>query len=308
MFSSSVFGQVNLVPNFSFEQYDTCPNNEGQIERAVGWLNFGGTFQAPSTPDYYNACNSGNWNVPNGSYAHQIAFTGVAYAAIVTFASLYREYIGIELNQTLSIGQKYFISLQTCMAEALGQGCPSNKIGLRLSTVPYSWPKPLTPDNFAHVYEDSIINDSINWHLIKGSVIADSAYKYLIVGNFFNEANTDTIKYNSNSYVSYYIIDDVCLSTDSLLCAGTTSINTHEAILVELFPNPASDYINIKFAKAEYAEILIHDVFGKLVYIGNILGENRKIIDLSFLSEGCYFIRINSKKEGKTITKKIIKI
>jgi hypothetical protein len=297
------------VPNFSFEQYDTCPDHEGQIERALGWLNFGGTLQGPATPDYYNACNSGNYNVPNGGQAHQSAASGQAFSAIATFyPNVYREYIGIELSQALIIGQQYFISFQTCMGEALGVGCPSNKLGIRLSTLSYSLAQPLLPDNFAHVFTDSIINDSINWQTVKGSIIADSAYNYLIIGNFYDNNHTDTIQFNSNSYASYYLVDDVCLSTDSVLCAGITSIKSIETFSIEVFPNPVSDYLTLKFPKLENAEIVIYDVCGQILFKGKMNNESGKIVDVSFLSQGYYFLRVNLKTDGKSIIKKIIKI
>jgi len=43
-------GQINLVPNPSFESYTACPNNAATISFATGWLNFG------QTPDYFNSC------------------------------------------------------------------------------------------------------------------------------------------------------------------------------------------------------------------------------------------------------------
>ena len=34
---ANVKAQVNLVPNPSFEDYDTCPDFTSQISRAIGW-------------------------------------------------------------------------------------------------------------------------------------------------------------------------------------------------------------------------------------------------------------------------------
>ena len=48
---ASVKGQ-NLVPNPSFELYDTCPNAQDQIEYATGWHKYSEWL---TTPDYFNA-------------------------------------------------------------------------------------------------------------------------------------------------------------------------------------------------------------------------------------------------------------
>jgi hypothetical protein len=44
----------NLVPNGSFEQYDTCPTNVNgtSLQYANSWVN-----PNAGTPDYYNACD-----------------------------------------------------------------------------------------------------------------------------------------------------------------------------------------------------------------------------------------------------------
>ncbi len=181
------------------------------------------------------------------------------------------------------------------MAEALGHGCPSNKIGMRLSTVAYSWPNPLLPDNFAQVYTDSIVNDSVNWHFIHGSVIADSAYQYLMLGNFFDDVNTSISNQSSGTF-AYYYIDDVCLSTDSTLTANySTKINT---ISIEnrlnIFPNPANNLLVIEnLTKNEKYEI-IH-IMGEIVKQG-ICNGNKISIDVSDLSNGLYFVMVREKK------------
>lgn len=310
---SILYSQVciaqNLVPNPSFENYDTCPDFEGQIERALGWLNFGGTLQGPATPDYYNGCSIGAWNVPNGGLCHQSAFNGSAYSAIYTFApNVYREFVGVRLNQNLIIGLKYFVSIQICMGENFNSGCPSNKIGIRFSTIPFSLADPLVPDNFAHVYTDSIINDSINWHTVHGSFIADSTYQYLILGNFFDEAHTDTIRFNSNSYYSYYLIDDVCVSIDSTVCPIISNVTSNELELTDLYPNPVGKSLTIVFNSLENAEILIYNMLGQVLKKIEMKNERKKTIEVAEFKNGYYYLKINYKNKLITTNKKFIKI
>src|SRR5271157_5345469 len=70
----------NLVPNPSFEQYDTCPNSSGQINYAKYWFQGG-----PGNPDYFNICSStlpypGNqFSVPQNAWGYQFAYEGNAY-------------------------------------------------------------------------------------------------------------------------------------------------------------------------------------------------------------------------------------
>ena len=50
-FASQLKAQVNLVPNPSFEEYDTCPDLLDRVQYATHWMNFG------NSPDYYNSCS-----------------------------------------------------------------------------------------------------------------------------------------------------------------------------------------------------------------------------------------------------------
>src|SRR6202008_3535364 len=74
----------NLVPNFSFEQHDSCPNMQDQIHYALGWKKCSDSL---STPDYYNACSS-TYGIPYSSFIHQDDHRNCsAYIGLITFSS-----------------------------------------------------------------------------------------------------------------------------------------------------------------------------------------------------------------------------
>lgn len=55
-----------------------------------------------------------------------------------------------------------------------------------------------------------IITDRVNWVTVVDTFVADSAYTNLIVGNFQNDANTDTLRLSGTAGpVAYYYIDSV---------------------------------------------------------------------------------------------------
>jgi len=217
--------QFNLVPNPSFETFTNCPTTLSMIGNATGWSSYRGS------PDYYNACNtsSNSLGVPNNLAGYQNAQDGEAFAGLVAYSTggLAREYMGAQLVQTLSIGQTYFVSFYVSLAEfnsLTAQYVPSNKIGVRFSTVPFEGSDPPLPNetpapinNFANVFTNTIISDTLVWTKIQGSFVADSAYKYIAIGNFFDDANTDTI-YRPNGVYSYFFIDNICVSTSSTSC------------------------------------------------------------------------------------------
>ena len=123
----------NLVPNPSFEEYTTCPDNYYMLP--TDW------YSCSGTPDYFNSCDStGDYSVPNNGDGNQIAFNGVGYVGLYTvYYSFmngdYKEYIGCLLKTPLIIGAKYYISFYVSLADI--SNCASNNIGLLFSTKSY---------------------------------------------------------------------------------------------------------------------------------------------------------------------------
>lgn len=245
-----VTAQTNLVPNPSFEVYIQCPDNisgigDDQISRASGWQTY------RETPDYYNTCGS-IWNVsvPNNQTGFQYPHTGNAYSGLATYYIIgeYREFIGAQLSSSLLIGQKYYLSFYVSLAGKQGASMASNNIGARFHNNPYNYVNAAPINNFAHLSCNSLITDTTNWSFITGSFIADSAYSYISLGNFFDDSNTDTLRIDDNPFTGYYYIDDVCVSTDSIYAGNWTKAN--DLLILEkkiiLFPNPFTDMIYIK--------------------------------------------------------------
>jgi hypothetical protein len=292
--------QVNLVQNPSFEEYSSCPFYQGQIEYATGWYNFG------YTPDYFNTCSTNsNFSTPYNMCGYQNPATGNAYAGIYTYSTPQppidiniREFIGTELSSSLSIGTKYFVSFKVALAIDQNQrfNHASNKIGLLFTNNFYSIDNPLTITNFAHIYEDDIITDTTNWTIISGSFVADSAYRYAVIGNFFDDFQTsisqiqDTISDKS----AYYLIDDVTISTDSL-----SALENHKKFsFMKIYPNPTfSKNITIETTlEINSFKLYITDLYGNEIKYIDILA-NKTQINLENLNQGVYFIVFKDKEK-----------
>jgi len=299
----------NLVGNPSMEDYSQCPYQEDQVPFATGWQNW------CLTPDYLNVCSSSQVvGVPyNLSSNYQYAATGQGFCGffayyssmfIVNHTKNVRENIARQLDTPLVIGTKYFVSIKVNPVITNGQNCTCDKIGVLFTTKSFaqyandSITTPLTK-NFAHVYSDQIITDSANWSTIKGSFIADSTYEYIVIGNFFDDAHTDSMFMvpNTNWCWSYYFVDDVCVSADSLTCGVPTFIS--EVISKESFkilPNPAFNSITLQFHDQHFWRgINGIDVYNEEGF--NVLHFNKlsvsQSIDVSGILPGIYWLRIS---------------
>jgi hypothetical protein len=303
LLSQLCFAQ-NLVPNPSFEDTVACPTGGGQVNLATGWSSYA------HTPDYCNSCNTSFIGIPSNQWGYQYPRTGNAYTGLICYMSIVsnlREYIGIQLNQSLSIGQEYFVSFYVAMSfNVQGQrfGIAADKIGVRLSTTGYSSSNPIPTTNYAHIYSNSIISDTVNWTKVSGYFIADSAYNYLSIGNFFQDSFTSYIVLDTSAWYSYYYIDDICLSTDSLECYFTTEgiPEQNDNLPILLFPNPAHDRIEIK--GNEIQSLVLFDILGRTVYQNNYKIISPLKINTSGFPRGIYLIK--AKTKNKTLIQKII--
>lgn len=205
-------GAQNLVLNPSFETYTACPNSASQLSKSSFWYGTNGSS------DYFNSCAPSVVNVPNTIYGYQTARTGNAYAGgyfINGYGSNYREYVqNTWFSVPLVSNNCYFIKFYvSCASKVINFAC--NNIAAQLSVLGYTtnftgFPATTyTPQ--IYLIHNPIITDSLNWIEIGGIYTATGGENHITIGNFKNDANTDTVRtgYGTINNVAYYFIDDV---------------------------------------------------------------------------------------------------
>jgi hypothetical protein len=270
---------------------------------ATGWQSF------RESPDYFNSCDNGSTfpalGVPQNAIGYQAAFDGDAYIGLVCFhanGDSSREYAGVQLTSPLTIGSKYYVSFYVSLADSLGGNCATNKIGIKFSTIPFTENTPAPVNNFAHVFSQSIISDMQNWTPVFGSFIADSAYSYLIIGNFFTDAFTDSA--NCFPSYSYYYVDNICVSTDSLDCPVVTLVHEYnQSNLCSIYLNSENE-LNIISMNNIVRQVEIYNIAGQAILTDNNAVLQNKKISLKNISKGVYICKIYSN--NKLYVKKII--
>ncbi len=287
----------NLVPNGSFEDYNKCPNADDQVNKTIGWTSYG------QSPDYFNSCDQLNlYGVPLNELGYQKAAKGKAYCGIFTFGSVvqnYREFIGAKLLNPLIVGNKYYLSLKVCLAE--NSDCASDKLGISFSGIPNSFSSPTPIKNNASIYSHSIITDTLNWTIISGAFIADSTYKYIIIGNFFQDNQTNTNRLLGNYCNAYYFIDDICVSTDSFACELSIFTNNKSENDFKIFPNPASEQIYLEIN--DEFDYSLNNIIGQKIIYNHSNGQSN--INISQIPSGIYFLEINCRNK-KIVKKQLI--
>lgn len=282
----------NLVPNPSFE--DTLPNPVWN-----GWIESDCALWKTSLPGNAAYLNDSNPIVPGVASLLQIPRTGNAWADIYTNASAFgqpdeRELIQIQLTEPLISGKKYCLSFWVSLYDQCNYQC--NSFGAMVSD------SFLTNSNSILNYTPTINNDgTINplgsdttWTEISGTFIANGGEQYLIIGNFKNDATSDTVYLGSRflgADFSIYLIDDVSL----YLCEDSVINST---IIIPNAFSPNGDGTN-DFFLPQYANLKTYHctVFNRW---GNIVFETSEISNVwngqyngSDCAEGVYYYVID---------------
>ena len=270
----------NLVPNPSFEQADTCWPFSGFYyphEGPDGWYSGG------HSPDYFQgpdcAAYGSDYSAPLNHLGFQYAQDGVCHAGVITYDHPipWREYLVVELIEPLVLGTTYYASFYANAAWGGTATYPyahlaSSKVGMRFTMEPNQWewgdPVPTTV-NYAHVYYPQILADTVDWILVSGSFVADSAYRYVMVGNHFNNAQTDTLPLGStiNPPMSYTYIDNVCVTSTPSGCPLSAGVSALFMDAPVLFPNPISTMVTVSGVPAG-ARAAVFDALGRWVWMG----------------------------------------
>lgn len=215
----------NLVPNSSFETYSACPTSSSQIENATGWKysrNFG---------DYLNSCATSIYaDAPTNYFGFQQPATGQAYVGGLQYGSFssgyisdLREFFYIPLTSPLNIGTTYYVSFKVSLAD--NSEYAVNNIGAQFVNA-YNTNFPI--NNTAHVYSTSVISDKTDWVTISGTFVPTMSYSGLMLGNFFDDANTTVTFVGSSTnigYNAYYFFDNIYVATTPLLAITLTEIS-----------------------------------------------------------------------------------
>ncbi len=309
----------NLVPNPSFEDYDYCPPGTGNFISSTFEPNVQNWDSWAISPDYFHVCSNdleGFAGVPTNAWGYQWPVSGVAFSAVITYMHNLvdgREYIASQLITPLTPGTSYYVMyhIAHCDSQPLTR-CATNRFGLKFfkdpsygSGIPPDLPA-LPPPNEADVEYNEMLTDTANWTLVEGWFTADDSYDWIALGNFYDDANTDTTQFGLEGYcLGLYYIDNVCIGLSPEDCEYLlTDGRQHTNYQVNIFPNPSFDVVSLR-ANKRMISIKVVDTMGRLILQSNPFTENIRL-EISDWAKGMYFIEIEWD-DYQVSTSKIIK-
>ncbi len=207
-FSSAVFAQDNLVPNYSFENYSACPTGADELSNTTDWY-----AANKEIPDYFNSCQllSSTYGVPFTIHGYQPARTGGAYIGLQVYGAVpdRREYIQVQLSSSLKQDTDYLIEFYVNLANnsslaitEIGAYLSSNPVNdTSAATLPYS-PQVVSANS-------AFLSDTANWIKVSGTYTALGGERFITIGNFKDDSATDTLRVSASPSFSYYFVEDV---------------------------------------------------------------------------------------------------
>lgn len=294
----------NLVPNPGFEEADSCSDQLPPFVGIHDWYSVNGS------PDHLRSCLPyGDFRgLPMNFFTYQEPFEGESCAGVYTYwqngQTEYREWIMAPLLSPLVAGQTYYCSFRANAAFGGNHTYPqhwlsNDKVGMRFTTMLMpQWnvgdPFP-TPPNHAHIIYPHILSDTVGWTLVSGSFVADSAYQYVLIGQFFSNAFTDTLHFSPQGVPWYWLpraytlVDAVCVSPTPDGCDMAQSVGEVRPTGPVVFPNPARDHVVVAQRAGAEAEVL--DAVGRLLWQGRITSD-RWVMEVGSWARGAYVLRM----------------
>ncbi|MEM9648483.1 MAG: OmpA family protein [Bacteroidota bacterium] len=212
----------NLVHNGGFEDFVECPIKMSNLNRDTEY------WSAPTlgTTDYFNECSKTKLGIPMNFKGKQEAYEGNAYAGLYLFAPKdYREYIQVELMETLKKGHRYRLSLSLSLSEksdgaVMDMGAVFSQKPLSIHTKRQLSNAVLASarSKTTHAKQFSatgFYDDKKEWIRVSLDIVAKGFETNLVLGNFKSNGGTHYLdfgnKTTSGEGYSYYYLDDVSL-------------------------------------------------------------------------------------------------
>lgn len=167
-------------------------------------------------------------------HGRQPPYEGNVMVGLYTFSYSgggdYREYVEVELQSAMQVGETYYCEMHVSRAENFAMS--SNNIGMYFSDQRVYQGNYQFINVTPQINYDKVITDTNGWVKVSGEIVATSPLKFLTIGNFFSNADTKTELLpdpTGKSSAAYYFVDVVIVRKgkarqviDTVMCEGDT--------------------------------------------------------------------------------------
>ncbi len=238
--SIPISGQDNLIPNGSFDDSVKC----GSTSTIAHW------FVPQNDPvNVNNLCSYIDWwrfikDKKSGINGTQCGFIETFYSGFAD-DNIYsgRLYLAVKLIKPLEAGKQYYFEMYLRSVDTFPNKKLVNTIFTNGQDISFTKELPLfdfvMPRNYLQLKPVAVtpLYADYDWHKFSHCFIADGSERFLIIGNFRNDVNTETKntgKQNPNfpnGRIANYAVDDVVLTPMEINLSDTSLCNKDTLLL-----------------------------------------------------------------------------
>ena len=245
-------------------------------------------------------------DLPLNGWTFQYAWDGDAYVGMYAYdggSDEYREYIGVELIEPLQVGCTYHLRFRLNPAYGgtywlVNGGGACNNMGMLFTMHSNEWTDVSEPPfpyrNFAHLRSEVPVVDTLAWTVVEGEFIADSAYRYVVLGNFYPDNLTDGFA-NGDSWtdITYYLVDGVEVIP---ITSGCNGVGMEDLSAEEPSIRMVNGMVSIHWRHGPFS-IRIVDAVGRMV-VEERSGSGGSIETAYPATPGLYSVQVRSKERS----------
>ena len=240
---NSVVAQNDLVENGSFEDTKGKIKKAGAINLAVGWIS-----PTKTGADLYSDKIPEKLGVPDNFNGKEDAYDGSNYAGFSAFSYGNKEprtYVSSRLALPMRKGQKYCVKFYVSLSESSKYGC--NNIAANFSKKQYNMDvdKNIVAESHVTQTHNEVFDELFGWSEVCGTYIAEGGERFLTIGNFETNGNTENVRIKkpssfkgSQGIRAYYYLDNISveLIEDENDCACETDADTKTSFVYDVSP------------------------------------------------------------------------
>ncbi len=225
-----------------------------------------------------------------------IPLFGEGYIGLHVYSTIFigREFATVELIQPLSEDISYHAEFNVSMMDSALYATKNIGVLFTENLPPLNQSALLDLEAQMKYEGDEFLTDKEDWMKVEGSFTAQGGERFLTIGNFDTDEETDTLfvegggvfRPNQPDYwsFSYYYIDGVSVIPDSIYL-GVNDFENEEVF--DLYPNPTTETLTIETESKQQQELQLYDATGRLV-LQQHLSTARQEIGVGYLPRGVY--------------------
>ncbi len=290
------FTQINLVPNWSFEDTAFCATANNPILVAPPW--FSANY---ATPDVYSMELTEPCAVAMdttefiGIVCYQGPFDGIRFAGAYQWLQDHelKEYMEVQLTSPLEVGHTYKVSMEISFPECYRFAI--DRIGAYFSQDTVFDPDlvdmgalPVTPQ--AQFHDPGFYTNTTDWIHLVDTIVADGGERYMVIGSFTDEATTNVFAVSGNmAEAAYYYFDAI----------EVVDITNPESISEGLLIVSDPTGLGLLWPGAHRIDrVVLWDMMGRVVMEEDIVGQERTTIAIpQALANGTYVVQVFSGRQ-----------